>query len=448
MAELSCVTAAAKIRSGELSPLDLVKTCLRRIEQLESQIHAWVLVDDAGAIADAVRLGDELRRGEDRGPLHGLPIGIKDIIDVQGWPTLAGSPLRRGHRAESDAPLVTQLREAGAIILGKTVTTEFAGFDPPPTRNPWNVDHTPGGSSSGSAAAVATGMCLAAIGSQTGGSITRPASFCGVAGCKPTWGEVSLEGIVPISYHLDHPGPIARTARDLAIVFQAIADPAPLSLVPQQPDETDLPHTNIVSPRLGLVTTFFMSECSETVKAATTVAVTRLQNGGARIETTDLPTSFADVHRLHRRIMAVDYAEYHRRAFAEQPKQFGREMTKVISEGLAATGVEMSEALRHQRRFRADMLAAIGDYDALVTPATVTTAPGPETTGDARFNSPWSYAGFPTVSLPCGVTPEGLPAAIQLVGRPGATRRLLDIAAWCEEHLGFNAVPPVLSKLV
>ncbi len=225
MKPFTLTSLAARIRSGELSPVELVKYCLTQIDRLEDQLHAWVLVDRDGARAAARRAAEELARGHDLGPLHGIPLGIKDIIDVAGWPTLAGSRVRDNRPAGHDAPLVAQLRAAGAIFLGKTVTTEFACFDPPPTRNPWNIDRTPGGSSSGSAAAVAVGMCVAAIGSQTGGSITRPASFCGVAGLKPTFGCVSLEGIVPISPRLDHPGPICRSAGDLAVLLQAIAMP-------------------------------------------------------------------------------------------------------------------------------------------------------------------------------------------------------------------------------
>ena len=188
-------SAAAALRRGETTPGELVEQCLARIACYEPQVKAWVSVDAEGARKTAALLHSEFLQGHDRGPLHGIPIGIKDLIDIEGWPTQAGSPLRREHRAECDAPLVARLRAAGAIILGKTVTTEFACFDPSPTRNPWNLTRTPGGSSSGSAAAVALGMCYGAVGSQTGGSIIRPASFCGVAGCKPTHGAVSLAGV-------------------------------------------------------------------------------------------------------------------------------------------------------------------------------------------------------------------------------------------------------------
>ena len=170
-------------------------------------------VDEEDALRTAQLLGDLLRRGTDLGPLHGIPIGVKDIVDVAGWPTLAGSKTRTGNVADENADVVTRLRRAGAVMLGKTVTTEFACFDPPPTRNPWNRQHTPGGSSSGSAAAVALEMCLLAVGSQTGGSIVRPVSYCGVAGLKPSQGQVSAKGVIPISWHLDHVGPIAETSR-------------------------------------------------------------------------------------------------------------------------------------------------------------------------------------------------------------------------------------------
>src|SRR5262245_19352757 len=212
----SILDAATQMHERQLTTRQLVDRCLARIEEREDQLHAWVLVDAGGARAAADKLGEELARGVCRGPLHGIPIGVKDIIDVEGWPTRAGSPLREGHIARQDATVVARLRAAGAVLLGKTVTTEFACFDPPPTVNPWNHACTPGGSSSGSAAALATQMCLGALGSQTGGSITRPAAYCGVAGCKPTFGRVSRAGVVPISHHLDHVGPMGRRVSDLA----------------------------------------------------------------------------------------------------------------------------------------------------------------------------------------------------------------------------------------
>src|SRR5713226_6243527 len=215
--------AADAIRARKLTPVDLLDQCLSRIDKLEDRVHAWVSVARDEARQQAEQLTKELARGQYRGPLHGIPIGVKDIFDVFDWPTAAGSKLWANSVARRDCTVVERLRQAGAVLVGKTVTTAYASFDPPPTRNPWNLQRTPGGSSSGSAAAVACGMCLGALGSQTGGSITRPASYCGVAGCKPTYGRVSTNGVLPLAHSMDHVGPIALCVRDLAILLQTIA---------------------------------------------------------------------------------------------------------------------------------------------------------------------------------------------------------------------------------
>ena len=225
---LTITQAAEEIRSGRLSPLELLQACLSQIDALDSRLHAWVHVDREGAEQRARILQEDLANGRYRGPLHGIPIGIKDIIDVKGLPTAAGARHLYNRIPDEDAAVVARLRRSGAVIHGKTVTTPFACFDPAETRNPWNPDHTPGGSSSGSAAAVAARMCPAALGSQTGGSISRPAAYCGLVGLKPTFGRISLRGIVPVSYELDHPGPITRSAADAAVILQALAGRDPL----------------------------------------------------------------------------------------------------------------------------------------------------------------------------------------------------------------------------
>src|SRR5437868_4704303 len=219
--------AAAALRAGKATPLELVDMCLANVDRCEGRVHAWVFLERDYARDEARRLGKELSQGKDRGPLHGIPIAVKDIFDVFDWPTAAGSKLWENSIARQDCEVVRRLRSAGAIFLGKTVTTQYASFDPPVTRNPWNLERTPGGSSSGSAAALATGMCLGALGSQTGGSITRPASYCGVAGCKPTYGRVSAHGILPLAVSMDHPGPMARSVHDLAILLQTVAGADP-----------------------------------------------------------------------------------------------------------------------------------------------------------------------------------------------------------------------------
>src|SRR5437660_1228575 len=219
--------ATAEIRQARLSPSELLEDCFSQIDRYEPKVQAWVFIDRESARAQCDALTQELKHGQYRGPLHGIPLGIKDIFDVFDWPTAAGSSLWARSIARRDATVVGRLRQAGAVFLGKTVTTQYASFDPPPTRNPWNPTRTPGGSSSGSAAAVACGMCLGALGSQTGGSITRPASYCGVAGLKPTFGRVSCDGVVPLAPSMDHVGPIASCVQDLAILLQVIAGPDP-----------------------------------------------------------------------------------------------------------------------------------------------------------------------------------------------------------------------------
>ena len=436
--------ACRLIRAGELTPTDLVQRCLRQISEYEDRVRAWVVVDEVGAREAASRLTEAAVGGDFLGPLHGIPVAIKDIVDVKGFPTRAGSPLRQHHVAGSDAPLVTALRRAGAIILGKTVTCQFACFDPSPTRNPWHPDlqHTPGGSSSGSAVAVAMGMCLGAIGTQTGGSLVRPASYCGISACKPTLGIVPSQGVVPVSRHLDHPGPMARTAEDLQYMLRCLATPAgDRRLCLKNPNCDGAP------PQLGLMGDFFMKEADETIRQATEAAVDKLGEAGAEIQRVPLPDGFSDVHLMHRRIMAVDAAVYHRQQFESRRKDYGPCISGLLDEGLATRAVDYAEALAHRRKFRIEVEAIFDDarrLDALIMPATDTTAPNLDTTGSPRFQSPWSHAGVPVVSIPSQVASDGMPAAVQLVGRYGDDFGLLRVARWCERHLGFDGLPPLL----
>jgi aspartyl-tRNA(Asn)/glutamyl-tRNA(Gln) amidotransferase subunit A len=434
----SLAEAGRLIRAGQLHPEELVRHCLGRIQQFEDRVHAWVRVDEEGARREAERLGGLLREGRILGPLHGIPVGVKDIVDVQGMPTEAGSPLLKGRPAERDAPLVARLRAAGAVILGKTVTTEFAFIDPPPTRNPWNLEHTPGGSSSGSAAAVAMEMCLGAVGSQTGGSITRPASYCGVAGLKPTFGRVETTGVVPVSERLDHVGPIARTVADLSILFAAMTAEA-------DPDEWFAPPVS--PPELAVIEDFFMEQADESVRQASRAAFDSLRAAGARLSTLTLPASFASVHLLHRCIMAVDAAEVHFATYSQRREAYGPKITELIEQGLGTLAIDYVLSLRHQQQFRRDLEMVFREGVIAVTPSTVTAAPaGLGSTGDPQFNSPWSYAGLPTATVPCGLTPDGLPCGLQLIAPANQERQLLAVAAWCERVLAFHARPPLLGE--
>jgi Asp-tRNA(Asn)/Glu-tRNA(Gln) amidotransferase A subunit family amidase len=433
-------SAAEEIRQGRLSPVALLERCLNRIDRYEERVRAWVLVDRAGALEQARRAEAEIKAGGWRGPLHGIPLGIKDIIDVFDLPTAAGSRLWKDSIARQDATVVRRLRSAGAVIVGKTVTTQYASFDPSPARNPWKTSRTPGGSSSGSAAAVACGMCLGALATQTGGSITRPASYCGVASIKPTHGLVSTHGVLPLAPSMDHIGTMAGCVRDLGIILQAIA-----GADPYDPDSQSFPVADPTAPRekrpphLDRVRGLFARHADTAVTAMVDRAVATLGDRGATITDITLPGSFEEVLQRHRTVMAVEAAAYHEQRLRRHPEDYGPCITQLLEEGLACAASEFARTKEHQERLSQEMRLNFGSHDALLTPATTCPAPDAATTGDPAFNSLWSYTGLPTVSFIAGWTDDGLPLALQLVGREFSEAELLAVADWCEEAL---AVPP------
>ncbi len=432
---VSISRAARQIRDGDLRPIELVEQCLDRIDALEERLQAWVIVDSDGARQAAEQLGREAAEGHFRGPLHGIPLGIKDIFDMAGFPTEAGSPLRQQHTARVDAPAVRSLRQAGAILLGKTVTVEFACFDPSPTLNPWDpqLRHTPGGSSSGSAVAVATGMCLGALGSQTGGSLVRPASYCGIATCKPTFGRISRCGVVPVSYHLDHVGPMARSVADLRILLDCLVQ-----------EEAQPPSEPVGPPRLGLLEPFFMEQADASVGQVTEAALQKLRQAGATVEPVTFDGGFEQIRAMHLRIMGVEAATYHRANFPDHRDQYGPKIASLLDAGLATSAVDYAAALADQRRFRRRAGSFFADVDALVMPSTDTPAPADlTTTGTPLFQAPWSCAGVPVVSIPSGLATDDMPVGLQLVGPAYQEDRLLQIAGWCEAQIAFDAAPPV-----
>ena len=427
--------ARADLAAGRRTCEDLLDDCLQIIDERESSVQAWVLIDRDGARRTAWERDAELKSGASRGPLHGIPVGIKDIIDIEGWPTAAGSKLKADDLADADAPLVRRLKTAGAVLLGKTVTTQFASFDPSITRNPWNLDRTPGGSSSGSAAAVAAGMCLGAVGTQTGGSIIRPASFCGVAGLKPTYGSISLEGIVPLSVPMDHPGPLARTVRDTAAIFAAMADFAEES--PGFPDDwsTLIEEPEFPAPKLAELAGVFQEEADADMLHGLMNAMEKWIRGGAFVESITLPDEFEQVRPAHRILMARGAANFHKERFARHPDDYQPAIKSLIEEGLQISESDWNEALLFQKSCRDMMLSMFAEVDVLITPASVGAAPDLATTGNPVMNSPWSFCGFPTITFPLGLSEDGLPLGVQLIGKPGAELPMYRAAIWCETVL-------------
>jgi Asp-tRNA(Asn)/Glu-tRNA(Gln) amidotransferase A subunit family amidase len=422
------------LRQGEVSCVDILSACLEQVDEWEPKVHAWVVLDREVAMEQGRALDEELRTGHDRGPLHGIPIGIKGIFSVAGLPGGCGAKRWADEIDERDAPVVTSLREAGAVIMGKTVSTPYAWIDPPPTRNPWNLNRTPGGSSSGSAAAVACGMCYGAIGTQTGGSITRPASFCGIAGMKPDR-LLYLHfsgGVLSFAPSLDHFGPMARTIDDLWLIFGAIDTGTSRRRTQQQADAS--PQTT--TPRLVRLRGFFDRRAEPAIQSTIEQSVLALQSRGAGIVDTDDPVDFEQILKDHRRVMAAEAANVHSGWLDEFPGEYPPRITELVLEGRALSALEYLRAKSQQDAVRYVLRDVLVDeeYDAVVTPATVGTAPDTSTTGDPAFNSPWSFSGLPTVSLPVGLAGDAMPLALQLVGRRN-DYRLLRTAQWCENAI-------------
>ncbi len=414
---------ARALRNGTLTCQDVLHACLAKIDAWEPKVHAWVVIDRESAIDQARNYDQELRSNYDRGPLHGIPLGIKDIIDVAGMPTACGAKHWAKGPAEVDAPLVAKLREAGAVILGKTVTTPYAWVDPPITRNPWNLDHTPGGSSSGSAAATATGMCLGAIGTQTGGSITRPASFCGVAGLKPSRHLMGTEGILPFAPSIDQPGPFARSVMDLCILIDTI----------KEFGDEKYQRQSFKPPRIGCLGGAFRDMADLAMREAIDEAVAVLIMEGAEVIKTPLPVDFEEVIAIHRLIMASEAAAFHEKRLAEIPEDYPSRITALLGEGLNHSAKDYIQAEWRRQKLFDEVIQLFEDVDILVTPAALGPAPDPGTTGNPAFNSPWSLWGLPTITFPVALSPEGVPLGIQLIGSAHILQsELFDAALWCE----------------
>jgi aspartyl-tRNA(Asn)/glutamyl-tRNA(Gln) amidotransferase subunit A len=418
-----------RIREGSTTCGELLRACLDQVEEWEPKVHAWVVLDSEGALEQAKALDHELKTGRDRGPLHGIPIAIKDIIDVAGLPTACGARRWADRVAIKDADVVASLRKAGAVIMGKTVTTPHAWIDTPVTRNPWNLERSPGGSSSGSAAAVACGMCLGAIGTQTGGSITRPASFCGVGGMKPSQIFMSMSGVYPFSHSLDHVGPIAPAVADLKVIFTSIR----ASSVPPKSQSS----ASGSPPRLGRMRGFFDRRADPAARSAFDEAVTVLEGSGATIVHLDDPVDFEQVLKDHRCVMAVESAVAHSDWLDANPDDYPPRIRELITEGRFLSALEYVKAKDRMGPTQAIVMQAFvtKKLDALITPATVGTATEPATTGDPAFNSPWSYTGLPTISFPTGLASDGLPVAAQLSGSLADDDPLIDVAEWCEQAI-------------
>jgi Asp-tRNA(Asn)/Glu-tRNA(Gln) amidotransferase A subunit family amidase len=404
--------AAARIAAGELSPSELAAACVARIEERDAVVRAWVDFDPEPALAAARAAGD----AEVPGPLHGIPVGVKDIIDTADLPTQHGSPIFAGHRPAADAACVAALRAAGAIVLGKTATTEFAAFEPAVTVNPHDPAHTPGGSSAGSAAAVADGMVPLALGTQTAGSVVRPAAFCGVLGFKATFGRADRTGIGAQAPSLDTLGWFARHADDLSLALSVLVGD----------DEPEGPEPS--HPRVAVVPTEHFAEADADTRAALETAAGRLAAAGAAVEALDPAEPFPGLMEAQAAVQAFEAAETLGPLRADHEDQLSASLRALLDTGAAIRPEDHVAALALAEDARARLPGLFERFDALLTPAARGTAPrGLDSTGDPIFCRAWTLLGPPVLSVPGLRGADGMPVGVQLVGRPGGDRALIEL---------------------
>jgi Asp-tRNA(Asn)/Glu-tRNA(Gln) amidotransferase A subunit family amidase len=430
---LSASDAARLIREGAISSEQLVEACLARIREVDTQVQAWAFLDPDYALAQA-RAADELRlSGRPFGPLHGVPVGIKDIFDTADMPTEYGSVLHAGRTPSRDATAVSLMRAAGAIIMGKTVTTEFAYFFPGKTRNPHNPEHTPGGSSSGSAAAVASGMVPLALGSQTNGSTIRPAAYCGVIGFKPTHGLISRHRVSALSRTLDHVGLFARTVDDIALLTEQL-----ISYDEADPDtrpRARIPFVKIAGeePPLEPMFAFVKTPMWERTDDDTREGFAELMEHLAKLaEEVELFPSAVEAWDQHQTIMSAEMALNLEREYDTGRERLSEKLRTQIEQGREVRAIDYQQALARTDPIHESFVELFEQrYDAIITPAAPGSAPkGLDATGDPSFCTLWTLCGMPAVSVPLMQAKNGLPLGVQLVGPRGGDARLLRTARW------------------
>ncbi len=440
LAALNAAEAARRIRAGDITAEELVTACLERIEQCEPSVRAWTFLDPELALEQARAVDARQRSGRALGRLHGLPVGVKDIIDTCDMPTECGSPALAGRRPTHDAIVVSRLREQGAVILGKTVTTEFATYHPGKTCNPHDPARTPGGSSSGSAAAVAADMVALALGSQTNGSVVRPAAFCGVVGYKPSFGYLSRAGVLLTSRRLDQVGVFARSVADAIMLVEAIVgqDPADTSTRPVARPWLAQPAADTrLTPRLAFVRTPVWTQADAEVHEGFAALCRSL--GGAVSEQA-LPAAFDTAIDHHRVMMETDIA-YNLGAIAERaPDAVSAALRSQIERGRSAyTSHDYLVATEAVGPLNKSLEPLFAEYDAILTPAAPGAAPvGLESTGNPAFCTIWTLLGLPAVTLPLLRAGDGMPIGVQLVGPYGDDARLLRAASWLTDAVSIS----------
>jgi aspartyl-tRNA(Asn)/glutamyl-tRNA(Gln) amidotransferase subunit A len=463
LAYLGADELARGYRSRAFSPVEATAAMLRRIEQANPALNAFLTLMADSALHQARQAEQDIFDGHSRGALHGVPVAIKDLYFTEGVPTTGGSPFFRHFRPSFDATVVARLKAAGAVIVGKTnlhelgygVTNENPHFGV--CRNPWDLTHIPGGSSGGSAVAVAAGLSAVSYGTDTGGSIRIPASYCGVTAFKPTFGRVSRHGVIPLSVTLDHVGSFGRSVRDVAVATEAVGGPDRLdtsclrSACPQWSDSLSV---SIRGWRVGLVTGSFVHNVCPEVEAGIAEAARQLTGAGAEVEPMELPRAF-EVGEVAHLVQMADGAAVHHRRLQEQPEQFSEDVRLLIEQGHLVSAVDYINAQRLRRIFQQELHSLFDRFRALLLPATPIAAPligqdgvpwsdGLESVGGAstRLVRPFTFAGVPVLTVPCGFTRAGLPFGMQLVARAGDELSALQLGTAYQDATSWHLRRP------
>lgn len=457
LANLTIREASASFRAGTLSPTDLTESLLDAIARRNPQLMAYLRVTSDMARSQARAATSALGSGARPGLLVGIPLGLKDLYDVAGVPTTAGSPIPNGEPASADSAVAAQLRAEGAVFLGKHhlhewalgVTTNNPHFGP--CRNPWDQSRVPGGSSGGSGAALAAGLCLGAFGSDTGGSIRVPASLCGVVGLKPTAGRVSLRGVIPLSWSLDHAGPMARTVEDAALLLKAVDahDPLdPASVDAPREDPTARLQAGVGGLRILVPERHFFESSESEVADAVLAALLALERAGARLERVALP-GVESLAAANATIILADAATYHADHLRDRPGDIGEDVLARLRNGQSTEATAYARARRTGVEWRRRFETLLDDRSVLATPTTPITAPPIEGTeavsAAARLTSltgPFNLTGLPALSVPCGFAGDGLPVGLQLVGRPWADGLVLQVGAAYQQVTEWHLYRP------
>ncbi len=461
LTSLNIQQAAELLKRKEISPVELTQAHLERIQRIDQRLNSFITITPEQALQRARQAEQEISHGDYKGALHGIPLGLKDLYETQGIRTTAGSTFFAEYVPETDAAVVQKVKEAGAVLLGKLnlheialgVTNENPHYGD--CCNPWDLRRISGGSSGGNAAALAAGLCMGALGSDTGGSIRIPASLCGVVGLKPTYGRVSLRGVIPLSWNLDHAGPMARCVGDVAILLQAIAgyDPQDAWSVDMPvADYLTKPNDNLDGWRIGLLSDSYFTDTevvTDEVHEAVQTAAIVFENLGAQVDEVAFPNA-REATMANGLMTPSDAAAFHRQRLADNPDGFGHDVLIRLHAGAAYTSTEYALARRMQTILRCQFNEFMEEFDLLLSPTTPIIAP-PRGSADAvdrarlltRFTAPFNLTGLPALSLPCGWSADQMPIGLQIIGKVWEEQKILQAGELYEQRRGFEI--PVVS---